>query len=366
MFSSRFLRNFDWVLFAVMMFLACLGILVIYSTTIKATGPAGSDALKQAIFLLVGLGVFWFTAMLDYRIFRNWAWGLYGLSLVLLVLVKVLGKTALGATRWIDLGFFQLQPSELAKLALILVLAKYLSDHYDEMEHIKHLLISGLIMTVPLVLVFTQPDFGTAMVLFAIWVSMIVVTKAKKIYLLGGAFAGLLVSPVVYSLLKDYQKKRIETFLDPSGDPLGTGYNVVQSTIAVGSGRLFGRGLGFGPQSQLNFLPAQHTDFIFAVLAEKLGLVGSVILLGLFGVLIFRGVKIATLARDHFGSLLAVGITAMILFHVFINVGMNMGIAPVTGIPLPLLSYGGTSLIVTLIGLGILQSIITRHKTIEF
>lgn len=367
MLSKRFWKNFDFVLLAVTLLLTLVGVLVLYAIGFKVADLASpADVRNQIIFALVGLVGLLAAATVDYRTWAKLVPALYVSAVGTLALVLVAGKAALGATRWINLGFFQFQPSELAKLVLIVALARFLAKHYDQMDRPRYLIQSGLFMLVPMVLVLLQPDLGTAMVLGVIWLSMVLMTKAPKWYfavLLGVGVMGL---PLIYQSLGAYQKARIAVFLNPSVDPQGRGFNVIQSTIAVGSGQLFGRGLAAGSQSQLNFLPSQHTDFIFAVLTEKLGFVGGVLLLLLFGLLLARGMLIAYRAQDRFGFFLAVGLVTMFIFHLFINVGMNMGIMPVTGIPLPFVSYGGTSLLIGMVGVGLLESINVRRKKLEF
>ncbi len=367
MLRRRFWKNFDPILAIVTLLLTVTGILVLYSITFKAANVVSPvDARNQIIFAAIGLAGLLAAASIDYHVWSKlWFW-LYGLTLALLALVMVAGHSALGATRWINLGFFQFQPSELAKLVMIVVLAKYFADHYEQMEKPRYLILSLLYTIIPVVMVLAQPDLGTALVLMVIWLVMALVSRARKLHIALMIALSLVLVPTIVPHLKPYQRDRIASFTNPTADPLGTGYNVVQSTIAVGSGQFFGRGLAAGSQSQLNFLPSQHTDFIFAVLAEKLGFVGAVLLLALFLLLILRALVIAYRARDRFGLFLATGIIAMLLFHIFINVGMNMGIMPVTGIPLPFVSYGGTSLLIGMIGIGLLESIAVRRKKIEF
>lgn len=369
MLRSRFLKNFDWVLFGAVILLVVMGFIVIYSTSFKATSLASSsDVVHQVIFAIIGLIGLFALARTDYRTWSKFSWWLYGGVIAALLIVLVFAHPVLGAKRWIDFGFFQFQPSEFMKLALIVVLAKLYSQNYDQLEHPKFLLISLGYLLVPVALVFKQPDLGSTLVLCVIWLVMTLVSRIRKLYLGLMTVAGLAASPLVYALLKPFQKARLDTFLDPTADPLHTGYNVVQSTITVGSGQIFGRGLAAGSQTQLNFLPslAQHTDFIFATLSEKMGFIGSGLLIALFAVLLLRGLVIAYRAQDRFGMFMATGIVAMLLFHFFINVGMNMGIAPVTGIPLPFVSYGGTSLIVALLSIGLLESIAVRRKKLQF
>jgi len=352
-----------------MMLLVVMGLLVIYSTSFKATRLGSlSDLWHQLIFAGVGLGVFVFMARIDYRTWFKLTPWLYGLTLLFLAIVLLTSKAVLGAQRWIDLGFFQFQPSEFAKLVLIIGLAKFFSSNYDQMHRVKYLGLSLLYLVIPVALVLKQPDLGTALVFVAIWLAMALVSRVRKLHLFVLAGVGLALMPYILQHLKAYQRDRLTVFLNPHVDPLGAGHNVIQSTITIGSGQVFGRGLAAGSQSQLNFLPslAQHTDFIFAVLNEKMGFVGGMLLLFLFAILLYRGVRIAYTAGDRFGMFVAVGVSAMFLFHVFINAGMNMGIAPVTGIPLPLVSYGGTALIVAMGGLGLLESVATRRKKLQF
>lgn len=367
MLKSRFWKNFDWWLFAGSVLLALIGVLVIFSTNFKAASIApSSDVRNQLIFLGIALGGFFALAYIDYRVWSKLTRPLYLIMLGLLLLVEFLGKTALGATRWINLGFFQFQPSELAKIVLIIVFAKFFSDHYDRLRDPRQVLLSLGYLILPLGLVLAQPDLGTGLVLVVIWFAMAAASSMPKRYLAALVLVGVLFLPVGIHFLKPYQRSRLETFLEPTANPLGSGYNVVQSTIAVGSGQLLGRGLAAGTQSQLNFLPSQHTDFIFAVLAEKLGFVGGAILLILFAALLGRALVVTYFAQDRFGFFLGVGIVAMLIFHVLINIGMNMGIMPVTGIPLPFVSYGGTSLLVSLSAIGLLESISIRHRKIQF
>ena len=360
----RRLKKLDWILILVTLFLLTLGIIVIYSTTSSSSGFG--EARNQIIYGILGFILMFLVAFLDYRFLKSFTHILYVVMVGLLVYVLVLGRISHGATRWIDLGFFQLQPSELAKLIVVIVLAKFFSKKAEKMAYFFSFAVSLIYVMIPVILVAAQPDLGTAIVLLAIWLGMILATKAKKIYVFGLGLITLISAPIVFQFLKDYQKKRILIFLNPGSDPQGAGYNVLQSTISIGSGRIFGQGLGHGSQSQLKFLPERYTDFIFAVLGEELGLAGSAILLILFFVLIFRITRVARLSFDNFGGYLAVGVATWILFQVFINIGMNIGIMPVTGIPLPLVSFGGSSTIAILISFGLLQSVLLRNKKLSF
>ncbi len=367
MFKSRFWKNFDWVLFGLAMLLTIIGVVVIFSTSVKAADVAAPvDAENQVIFAIASVIGLFAAARMDYRGWAKLTPVLYVVMLALLALVFVTGKEALGATRWIDIGFFQFQPSEFAKIAMILVLAKYFSVNYDFMENPRHLIVSLIYVLVPTIMVLMQPDLGTAMVFMFIWLMMAIVARIRWTYFAALAAAGLAILPIFIANLKDYQKARLEVFFNPAADPLSTGYNVVQSTIAVGSGQLFGRGLASGTQSQLNFLPSQHTDFIYAVLNEKMGFIGGILVLALFAALLLRALYIASRAEDRYGIFVATGVVSMLLFHLVINIGMNIGLMPVTGIPLPFLSYGGTSLLISLFAVGLLESIAVRRKKIEF
>ncbi len=357
------LRDFDWIMFIITILLLVYGILVIYSTT---TAQVISQITRnQIIFASVGFVLLIVFTLINYRSFKGMAIYLYALTLILLGIVLILGRASHGAVRWLNVGFFQLQPSEFAKLFMAIVLAKFFSSRTDD-SSFKTLLISGLYVVVPVLLVMAQPDLGTALVFLAIWLGMVLVSNIKKIYVLILGGVGIILMPIAWFFIHDYQRKRIITFFNPQADPLGAGYNVLQSMIATGSGRFFGRGLGYGYQSQLKFLPIQHTDFIFAVLAEELGFVGALVLLVLFFVLIIRVLRITFRASDSFGMFLSMGIFMMIVFQILINIGMNMGIMPVAGIPLPLISAGGSSLLTIMVGIGILESIALRRRKIIF
>lgn len=355
------LRHFDWILMAAMGLLLILSVAVIYSTTFDQSGGA-TDAFQQLFFVAVGLGLIAIFGVSDYRIFRNAAPTLYVLMIISLLIVKVVGVTALGATRWINLGFFQFQPSEFAKIVMAIVLAKVFADNQSQLTG--RVLLKSLIYTlIPVLLVASQPDLGTAMVIMATWAGMAVASGIPKRYFAMAVAGGAAILPFLwYFIFHDYQKRRVMTFINPAGDPLGAGYNVKQAQIAVGSGGLWGQALGQGTQSQLNFLPVQHTDFIFAVLAEELGFIGALFTVVLLGIVTLRSLNIASRAKDFFGYQLAIGIMTIILFQTLINVGMNTGIMPVTGIPLPFMSYGGSSILMLLFAIGILQSIASRRE----
>jgi len=337
------------------------------ATSANVTSTFDHPVVRQLIYAALGLGLMVAVMFLDYRILGNLAPTLYCLTLILLALVLVFGESTYGARRWIDLYLFPLQPSEIAKLFMVIILAKFLADHKGRI-HLPHIIaISIVIITVPAVLVYFEPDLGTMLIFAAIWLGMIVMIGAKLWHL--GTLAGttVLILPFVYfRFLHEYMRGRFSVFLNPESDPLGAGFAVLQSEISVGSGGLFGKGFANGTQSQLHFLRIQKTDFIFSVLGEELGFIGALVLFSLFAILLFRALSIATLTPDPFGRLIAIGVVTTILFQVFINVGGNTRLLPMTGMPLPFISLGGSSLITTMISLGILQSIRMRHQRLEF
>jgi rod shape determining protein RodA len=360
------MRNFksiDWFLYILIFLLMVIGIVVIFSITYHT--PKQNLAVSQAIYAVIGLGLLVTFTLLDYRTLASASTVLYIVGVLLLILVLLLGRAKLGSTRWIDLGFFNFQPSEIFKIILILALSNFLVRIED--FKIQHFVFYFFLIVLPAGLVLLEPDLGTALVYFVIGIVLFLVCRTKEVYVLLGAVLAAIMAPLSWFLfLRDYQRERILNFLDPGRDPFGSGYNVLQSTISVGSGQLFGRGLGHGTQSQLNFLPIQHADFIFATLAEELGLVGAGALLILFLLLCIRIISVASHAQDALGKYIAYGVAAMIVFQVLVNVGMNIGIMPVTGIPLPLVSSGGSSLFTTLISLGVVASIFIRRKKISF
>jgi len=362
----KYFNNFDWVLLGVSILVYIFGLLVLYSTTYDDGGILSNKMMVQIISGVIGFLTIIILANIDYRVYKKFSGFLYLLAIGFLLSVEFFGFSVLGATRWIDLGFIQIQPSEIAKILVIISLAKYFAQYNNETWRIKNIIISAIYVFIPMALVMRQPDLGTALVFLAIWIGMIFVSNIKRLTLLKIGLVGLLATPIGWLILKDYQKQRILTFLNPESDILGSGWNISQAVIAIGSGRLFGRGLGYGPQSHLNFLPMQQTDFAFAVLAEGMGFMGVFILLSLFFIMLTRIIKVASESRDSFGMFMSVGIAMMIAFHIFVNVGMNLRLMPATGLPLPFISYGGTALLTNLLAIGLLQSIFSRRKQIEF
>lgn len=365
---KRWLRRTDFAL------LVAIGLIVIFSLVVissathvnAATDDGFAFVQRQGFFALIDIAVAAFCMNFDYKMLQRYGDKLYVVNLVLLVAVMLFGHTVLGAQRWIQLGPVSLQPSEFAKLIIIISLAARLSDKVGKLETLGDLLPIAGYVAVPFLLVLKQPDLGTSLVFIAICVGM-VFAAGVNLKLLGKIFlAGLACLPVLWHFLKDYQRMRIRVFLDPNIDPLGSGYHIIQSKIAIGSGQLFGKGLFEGTQSQLNFLPENHTDFIFAVVGEELGFVGAATLLLLYLVVLWRGMVIAKEASDPFGMLLAVGITSMLAFHVLVNIGMTTGIMPVTGIPLPLMSYGVSSLTTNILSIALLLNIHIKKQKLLF
>lgn len=359
-------KRFDTILLAATLLLIVLGLIVLYSSGLRSSLTSSQlDTSRQFIYVAVGFILFWIMSRVDYNVWGNYSRLLYLVMVLLLLIVEIFGATRLGATRWINLGFFQFQPSEFAKLALTVVLAKFFSKSYEQSDKLKYLFISILYLLPPLLLVLAQPDLGTALVLSAIWFAMALTSKIKKRYFVIMILALVMMLPIIFPRLAPYQQQRIATFLNPTADPSSTGYNVNQAIIAVGSGGIFGQGLNSGSQSQGNFLPSQHTDFVFAVLSEKMGFIGGAVSVFLFIVIVLRAVWIAKNSSNRFGTFLAIGIATMFGFHVVVNIGMNIGLLPVTGIPLPFISAGGTSMIISLISIGLLESIYARRRSMS-
>lgn len=352
----------DWFLFILPILFTILGIVIIYSLTYYSNIKLYHN---QIIFATVGLVLMLVFTFLDYRQLKSSALIIYLIGIGFLILVLILGKTSFGATRWINLGFFEFQPSEIFKLILIIFLSSYLSNKLGNIN-LKNIVFVIIVTLIPTILVMLQPDLGTSIVFILILVSLLFASKLKSKYILLFVIIFVISAPILWFNLKDYQKQRIETFITPTKDLYGTGYNINQALITIGSGGVWGKGFGQGPQSQLNFLPVAHTDFVFAGMAEAIGFAGSAIFLIFFCVFLIRVFNVARISKDNFGSLIAIGIGTIILFQMIINIGMNLGLMPVTGIPLPFVSAGGSSLIFILICVGILQSIYIRHKKIRF
>ena len=345
---NKLVLRFDWLMFGAVVCLLIFGLLII-----RSIAPA--VFLEQLIFAILGLGLFFLFSQIDWRIYSRFAWPLYIVSLLILGVTFIFGTISRGAIRWIQIGGLTIQPSELAKPLLILFFAYFFSQ--EENINISRVLWGSLLLLLPALLVFAQPDLGSAIVIGLFWLAIVLGAGLGWRWLAAGGGIVCLALPIIWRFLKGYQKQRIYTFLNPSLDPLNAGYNVIQSIIAVGSGQLFGRGLGMGTQSHLRFLPERHSDFIFASVAEELGFLGMGALLFIFALLLWRILRVAQNVNDRFAMLTCLGVFAMIFSQFFINAGMNLGLLPVTGITLPLVSSGGSSLVAILISLGIIENV---------
>lgn len=403
--STKTVKNFDWILFLSVLGLLAIGIIAIYS----ATYNSGSALLKQnyerqLIWAAIGMILFFGMAVLHFKYYQAFAYIFYGFSIVLLLLVLAMGKMGGGAVRWISIGGAKFQPSEWAKLFTIFALARYLSDNVNQIRSPKVLVTSFAIGLLPMFLIFEEPDLGTSLVFAAIipsilfWAdvsplalfliaapfltmlasfnfysfSAVVILLVGVLYfvkrpllfsianVLLNLFVGIM-TPFLWNSLHVYQQKRILTFLGLVSDPRGLSYQIIQSKVAIGSGGLWGKGFLHGTQTQLRFLPAQHTDFIFSVIGEEFGFMGAMVVLFLFGLLIYRGFKISASAKNNFAGLVGIGITTMFLYHAVVNIGMATGIMPVTGLPLPFVSYGGSFLLVSMASMGVLANISMRR-----
>ncbi len=365
---KRILRNLDWWLIGAVLALMAFGLLLIDSATHSfavSTGKAW-HVQRQSMFMAFGIFLVTCSMAFDYRILKNYATKLYIFNIILLISVMLFGHSQLGAQRWIQIGSLSFQPSEFAKVFLIICLASFMDKRIEWLETFKDYLLVFAYIFVPFILVMRQPDLGTSLTFIAILIGMIFVSgfKYKWFFRVGIAFIALL--PAFWMILKEYQQKRIKVFLNPELDPFGSGYHVIQSKIAIGSGGFLGKGWLAGTQSQLNFLPENHTDFIFAVAGEEFGFIGTVFIICLYMIIIWRGIAIAIDADDDFGTLLAVGVTSMFMFHILVNIGMTAGIMPVTGVPLPFLSYGVSSLTTNLLLIAILLNIKLRKQDLRF
>ncbi len=359
--------RFDYLLTVAALALVGVGLVLIYSGSLSFyDGPLtsfSSPVFKQVVFACVGIAAMLVVSKIDYHYLTHYAWLLYGLGILSLIAILAIGQTAYGSTRWFDLGPIQLQPSEFAKLATILALARFFSEHGGDARDLRTLLISLVIVAPVAGLVFIQPDLGTSIVFFAIWIGIVVVAGANRSHLFVMAALFIAVLPFLWTFgIAEYQVGRVAVLVDSQEDPLGDGYNVNQSKIAVGSGQWFGKGFTNGDQTQLGYLKVATKDFIFSLLSEEFGFVGCVTVMGLFVLLLMRGVRAAQIAGDTAGQLVAVGIVMLIMMQTVINIAVNLSVFPVTGIPLPFISQGGSSLVSIFISLGILQSIVMRHR----
>ena len=360
-------REFDVILLLTAMGLTAYGALLIYSGSLTQYGSSvtafSHPMTRQVIFAAGGLAAMLALSRVDYRVLGPLSLTLYLLALAGLAFVLVAGGSEFGSRRWIDIGGTRVQPSEAAKVCTVIMLAKYLSDHQEQVQTLRVLLTSLLIAAVPAALVLAEPDLGSSIVFFVLWFGVVIAAGARTLHLAGlVAVAGGLAPLALYQLAHGYQRDRIDSWLHPERDALGDGFNILQAAISIGSGGLWGKGFTHGTQTQLDYLRTQTTDYIFSVAAEELGFIGVMVLFGLFVVMLFRCLRVADRADDAFGRLIAVGVMTFILFQVFVNIGVNIRLLPVTGVPLPLVSQGGSSLVTILAALGILQSVLGHRR----
>ncbi len=356
------LAQIDYGLIGLVLLLSAAGLAVLWSASHGPEGDVAGHAARQLRWMGVGVVAMIAALALDYRHLQTYAVPIYVGLLLLLGLVLAMGKTSMGAQRWLIVGPLRFQPSEFMKIAMAIMAAYLLSKEDSRPPYgLRNLWVPTLATLVPTLLILAQPDLGTAVLVVGVAGAVILFQGVRRRILVGIGVLLLALAPVGWSVLHDYQRQRILTFLDPERDPLGAGYHIIQSKIAVGSGQLFGKGFLQGTQVRLQFLPERHTDFIFSVLAEEWGFLGAAAVLSLYGLLVLWGLDIAAKARDSFGRLLAVGVTSILFYHVVVNVGMVTGMLPVVGVPLPLFSYGGSSVMTTYVVVGILLSVRARR-----
>jgi rod shape determining protein RodA len=370
MISWRERRPFDYLMLVTAVALTCYGLILIYSGSLAPQGESISQVLRGPVgrqlgFAVIGVGLCLIVSRFDYRWLARGSMGMYvGLILALLFVLAV-GESEYGSRRWIDIAGQRVQPSEIGKLVVILTLGKYLSDNSERIRTLPVFLTSLGIASLPALLVFAEPDLGSATIFLFVWLGMVIMAGCDMRHVLGSI--GMVVASLPFAIIAvitDYQRERISLFLDPTRDALGSGFNILQAEISVGSGGLAGKGLTHGSQTQLNYLRTQTTDYVFSVLGEELGFIGAMVLFALFIFLLFRGLRAASISQDIFGRMIAVGIVIFILFQAFINIGVNIRLFPVTGIPLPFISQGGSSLITVFIAIGLLESVVIRHRQV--
>lgn len=363
MIDRRLLTNIDWVLAGLVATICLLGILNIYSATTPYKIVGQAYYLKQFYWMFVGITVSLAICSIDYHILEDLSYWFYGFLVLLLIAVLVVGRRSMGATRWLNLGFFNVQPSELMKIVIIVTFARFFNNFQAVGSlTVKDTLIPLSLLVLPTALIMKQPDLGTATLISLIALSMIIYVGLRWFTIVTFVCVTIPMAWIGWAFLfRPYQKNRVLDFLNPERSRLGSGYHIIQSKIAIGSGGVTGKGFVKGTQSQLRFLPEQHTDFAFSVFAEEWGFIGCLLLIALYFMLVLWGLNIAHRCNDRFGGLLAVGVTAMLFWHIIINMGMVIGLFPVVGVPLPFFSYGGTSMITSMVGIGLLQNISMRR-----
>jgi rod shape determining protein RodA len=358
----------DWVLLGVVLVLIAFGVAMVYSCTHLETRHGAPRWALQIAWIAIGLVALILMGAFDYVRLQPLAPTLYGIALTLMAVVLVFARHVRGAQRWIPLGPFHLQPTEIAKIAAVVMLAAYLAGREDKPLDLRTAVTSLALLFPAMALALLQPDMGTPVVLFGAWLCMLFVAGGQPVHLVGitATLVWAFAAAWATNLIKPHQKQRLPAFLNPEADPQGAGWQVKQALVAVGSGRFFGQGYLRGTQTQLNFIPDQEADFIFTAIAEELGFLGSLVALGLLAVVLYRGLSIAAAARDTFGRLLAAGFVGILATHIVVNVGMTLGLAPVKGMPLPFLSYGGSNMVACMIIVGLLNSIHLRRRRIDF
>jgi rod shape determining protein RodA len=353
--------SLNWGLIILILIVSSIGFASLYAA---AGGSLAPWASKQMVRFAIGFVGMLIVALIDIKWWFRLTWPLYFVGFVLLIIVEIMGRIGMGAQRWIDLGFMQIQPSELMKIAVIMALARYFhSATLDDMRRLTFLILPVLIILAPVGLVLLQPNLGTATMILIAGAGMLFIAGASIWLFILGICGVAAAVPVIWNFMHDYQRQRVLTFMNPESDPLGSGYNIIQSKIAIGSGGISGKGFLEGTQSRLNFLPEKQTDFIFTIWAEEQGLVGGLILLGLLGLMFLYGILISLHCRHNFSRYLALGLSINFSLYVFINIAMVMGLIPVVGVPLPLISYGGTSMMAALIGFGLMMSCNLHHDS---
>lgn len=366
MFDRRLLKNFDYQLLLIVLAICFYGLLVISSATRGAGAESFVYLQKQIISMGIGIFAILVIISIDYLDFYRLSWYLYAFNFLCLGLVLFIGREGGGSYRWIDLKVMDFQPSEMAKIIIIITLARLLVEQKERLSNPAQLIPLFLHVLIPMILIFLQPDLGTALVFVVIFLGMLYMAGVPVKNLLIVIGSGIAAFPLLWFKLMDYQKMRLIVFFNPDIDPLNHGYQLTQSMIAIGSGGLTGKGLFAGTQARLQFLPEQHTDFIFSVLGEELGFLGGVLLLVLYLLLIYRILKIASFSKESFGSLICTGVATMLTFQILVNVGMTLSIMPVTGLPLPFMSYGGNSMLMNMISIGFVLNVGMRRHKIQF
>lgn len=368
MIDRRILKSFDWSFLIAIVALACIGVMTIYSATRPLLeAQQQTFYLKQLNWIALSLIVFFLAVSIDYIWFIRFAYPLYVIGVILLLAVLVAGRKGMGAQRWIDLGFLSFQPSEFFKLFVVLALSRYFSQmvHEGSLGIKKLARIFGIFFIFPAILILKQPDLGTMLLMMFIFTAMVLTFGIERKILMSVLLVGLIALPItgkyLWGGLKDYQKNRLIAFIDPQADPQGIGYHITQSKVSIGAGGFFGKGYTKGTQGPYRFLPEHHTDFIFSIFAEEWGLAGSLVLFTLYLFIIWRGFDTARNARDPDGCFLALGVTFMFSFYLFINIGMTLGMVPVVGVPLPLMSYGGTALLSNFLALSMIENVRMRR-----